>query len=266
MNAVVHLPPTHVHFGTFDEVVETVRAGLTGLAATGATLPDRTIVVGAHLLPWSRDTNDKLILYNFEQRDAPTLSAAVLDLFRRHEVWDYSPANVAWFAERGIRAKHVPIGFVPELKRITKAPTPDIDVLFYGLVNGRRRRVLDGLRAAGLNVHEIVNCYGGMRDHLIARSKIVLNMHFYDARIFEMVRCSYLFANEVCVVSEVSVDVPPELARAVPFATYEQLVPTCVSLVRDADAATAWATRAHQVFRACDEVDILRKAIDGSRA
>lgn len=267
MNAVVHLPPSHAHFGTFDEVAETVRYGLKTLAATNLILPDRTIVVGAHLLPWSRQTDDRLILYNFEQREAPTLNTSVLDLFQRHEVWDYSPANVAWLATRGVRAKYVPIGYVPELRRIEKAAAPDIDVLFYGLVNARRRRILDGLRAAGLVVHEVVNCYGGIRDHLIARSKVVLNMHFYDAGIFEMVRCSYLFANAVCVVSEESVDIPPELVHQLSFVPYDRLVDACVHVVRNCtdEEKRTLAARAHIAFRECNEAEILREAIYGPR-
>lgn len=264
MRVVIHRPPAHIRLGTFDEVAETVRSGLKTLAAASYPLPDRTIVLGAHSLPWTRQIDDRLILYNFEQRESPTLTASAIDMFRRHELWDYSASNIAWFLAQGIHAKHVPIGYAPELTRITKAAAPDIDVLFYGLVNRRRRQVLDGLRAAGLVVHESVDSYGAARDALIARSKIVLNMHFYDAGIFEMVRCSYLFANEICVVSETSVDVPSPLARALPFATYEQLVPTCVALARDPAEAAAWAARAHQVFRAFDEADILRKAIDGS--
>ena len=265
MDVVVYLPSTHAHFGTFDEVAATVRYGLKELAATGYALPDRTILLGAHLLPWTVQADARHILYNFEQLDSPLLSASALDMYRRHEVWDYSASNIVWLAGHGIGARHVPLGFTPELQRIQKAPTQDIDVLFYGLVNDRRRRVLDGLRAAGLVVQEVVGVYGAMRDHLIARSKVVLNMHFYDAKVFEMVRCSYLFANEVCVVSEDSVDVPPELTHAVPLTPYSQLVDVCTRLARDPDQNTLWAASAHQAFRMLDEVAILRKALDGPR-
>jgi len=265
MIAVVCLPPNRVPLRVFDEVAETVSCGLRALAATGQGLSDRTVFLGAHVLPWSRYTDDRAIFYNFEQRGSPALSSSVLDMFRRHEVWDYSPSNIAWFAEHGIRAKHVPIGYVPDLTRIEKAPTKDIDVLFYGLVNDRRRRILDSLRATGLAVCVLSNCYGTERDRLIARSKIVLNTHFYDAGIFEMVRCSYLFANEVCVVSEDSIDVPPELTRALPFAPRDELADTCAALARDAESRTSWASLSHRAFRTCNEVDILREAVNGSR-
>ena len=244
----------------FDEVAQTLRYGLKALAATGCVLPDREIWLGPHLLPWDTQPDDRVILYNLEQHDSPLLNNSVLDLFRKFEVWDYSSSNVAWLKERGVRAKHVLIGYVPELRRIEKVE-PDIDVLFYGLVNTRRRRILDDLKDTGLNVHEVVNCYGAKRDQLIARSKIVLNTHFYETAVFEMVRCSYLFANEVCVVSEESVDVPESLSGAVCFARHEHIVYVCNHLVRNPDRIQYWATRAYDAFRSCDETAILREAL-----
>ena len=41
--------------------------------------------------------------------------------------------------------RYVPLGFVPELARIDKAPVEDIDILFYGSYNPRRVAVLDEL-------------------------------------------------------------------------------------------------------------------------
>lgn len=247
-------------FGTFAEIAETLIRGLSHLEE----LPNRTIVLGAHLLPDAQGVpfhpDDRLILYNFEQRESPALSRSVVHYFRHHEVWDYSPSNVAWWRERGVSAKHVPIGFIPELQRIEKSKKPDIDVLFYGLVNERRRRLLEGLRAVGLVVHELVDCYGRERDHFIGRSKVVLNAHYYETGIFEMVRCSYLFANKVCVVSEDSVDVPAGLLGALPFASYADLVDICSLVVRQG-WSDAWATKSYEAFRLYDETAILREAI-----
>ncbi len=87
--------------GTFDEIAETLRYGLKALAVTGFVLPDRTIVLGSHLLPWDKK-DDRLILYNFEQRESPALDNSTLHLFRNHEVWDYSESNVAWLKEQGV--------------------------------------------------------------------------------------------------------------------------------------------------------------------
>lgn len=237
----------------FDEIAETLRYGLSRLDG----LPDRTIVLGAHHLPPDLRPND--IIYNLEQRESPLLDNNALHLYRQHEVWDYSSSNVRWLRDNGVRARHVPIGFVPELQRINKV-TPDIDVLFYGLVNERRRRILDELRRKGLVVQELVNCYGNDRDALIGRSKIVLNTHFYETKIFEMVRCSYLFANKICVVSEDSVDVPERMRTEIPFAPYEHLVDMCTSTIY-LGYESAYGNRCHACFKMYDETAILREAI-----
>jgi hypothetical protein len=260
----------HPYSRAFDEVAETIRCGLAQLASAGFTLPDRQIIINAHTLSPDTRLDERAILYNFEQRGSPQLSEATLSLFRRHEVWDYSPSNVAWLAERDVRAKHVPIGYTPELTRIIdRAPPPDIDVLFYGLVNNRRRVILDGLRAAGVNVCDAYALhgraiYGIERDSLIGRSKIVLNVHYYDShdtRIFEIVRCSYLFANAVCVVSEESWDMPHELHGVVPLVPYDQLVGFCIELLSAPEARHNLAIDAHDTFRRCLEWQILKKAL-----
>ena len=61
----------------------------------------------------------------------------------------------------------------------------------------RRACVINTLsgRPSGANVIPVFGLYGPPRDALIARSKIILNMHLYDAKVFEIVRVSYLLAN-----------------------------------------------------------------------
>ena len=118
-------------------------------------------------------------------------------------VWDYSVRNMERLRPIGVtRSVHVPIGYVPELSRIDAAADQNIDVLFYGLVEQRRGRVLKALMDAGLTVKVLQGVYGAERDKYIARSKVVLNMHLYEARIFEVARVSYLLANAKAVVSE----------------------------------------------------------------
>ena len=262
MNVVVS---PHPYSRAFDEVAETIRCGLDQLAATGFVLPDRDIIINAHTLPLNTRLDEQTIIYNFEQHDSPQLNEATLKLFRQHEVWDYSPSNVTWFAERGVKAKYVPIGYAPRLSRIEHAKDPDIDVLFYGLVNDRRRKILNELRAGGLNVCDAYALhgramYGAERDQLIARSKIVLNLHYYDTGIFEIVRCAYLFANAVCVVSETSIDVPDTLTRGVYFgkrtwvdpftlASHETLIAHCTQLVKDPNARRRQGLAGHVAFR-----------------
>src|SRR5580658_4511667 len=68
---------------------------------------------------------------------------------------------------------HVPLGYVPELRRIQASKVQNIDVLFYGSLNERRSRILQALKDSGVKVHSAFGVYGKERDALIARSKIV---------------------------------------------------------------------------------------------
>ncbi len=203
------------------------------------------------------------IIYNFEQLSDTSHwnTPAQRALLGGFQVWDYSQRNVDYLKRQSPRfdPKLVPLGFSGKLSRIQKADLQDIDVLFYGSVNGRRRRILDDLEVAELNVVQLFKVYGEQRDAYIARAKIVLNLHFFDTQIFEIARVSYLLANRKAVVSEIGPDteIDGDLGDALAFAKYQDLVQTCVDLVHD-DAARADLEEAgYAAFSAREEFKIL---------
>ncbi|HYG67911.1 MAG TPA: hypothetical protein VD838_09635 [Anaeromyxobacteraceae bacterium] len=242
-SVVIVQPPGYAHSGAFLEVGETLahalrRLGHDAILTADPAIPGRRpIVLGSNLLEAHPvPLPDDAILYNLEQIDPGSswLRPALLERFRRHEVWDYSARNAARYPELGLRPPRVvPIGWVPELTRIRPAPREDLDVLFYGSVNDRRARVLEALRARGLRVHAAFGVYGAARDALVARAKVVLNVHYYEAKVFEIVRVSYLLANGRCVVSERGADPAEERAfeAGVAFAPYDGLAERCAALV-----------------------------------
>jgi len=197
---------------------------------------------------------DNCIIFNSEQilSGSPIDSEDYRGLLQRFTVWDYSARNLENLKTLvpPDRLHHVPIGYVPELTRIVPAAQEDIDVLFYGSLNERRQKILTELSAAGLIVKYVFGVYGAERDQLIARSKLVLNVHFYPTKIFEIIRVSYLLANRKAVVSEFSPDteIILELRDAVALAGYEQLVDTCRSLVYDTPGREALARRGFECF------------------
>jgi hypothetical protein len=123
--------PGFIHSEAFREVAESVHHGLRALGHD-SVLSDRTdlpgrrhIVFGSNLLSAAESRLPPgSVLYNLEQiyDDSPWLTPDLLALFRRHTVWDYSLANIEALARYGISARHVPIGYVPELTRIPAAP------------------------------------------------------------------------------------------------------------------------------------------------
>jgi hypothetical protein len=260
---VIVSPPGYRHSAAFHEVAESLHHAIRSLGypssvgynrfAAGAT----HIVLGSNLV--GPDAVSLIppgsVIYNLEQIDAQSRwwHAGLQTLVNTHETWDYSRRNIETFASLGVTrpVHHVPIGYVPELTRIPPAAVEDIDVLFYGSTNERRAKVLDALRARGLNVVQLFGMYGRERDAHIARAKVVLSLHLYPAKILETVRVSYLLANHKAVVAECESDTAfePGIDAAVRLAPYEKIVEATVALVASpaeraqlADAGYRWIT------------------------
>jgi hypothetical protein len=266
-------PEGYVHSLAFHEMAETLHYALLALGhdsmiTAEGDLPGRQhIVLGANLLTehpmaLARDA----ILYNLEQAEAgPWFDADLITTFRACRVWDYSDGNTEVLEALGVMVEQVlPIGYMPELTRLEHAGQPDIDVLFVGSMNARRRKVLDGLRAAGLRTVALFGVYGAKRDSFIERAKVVLNVHFYDAKVLEMVRLSYLLSNRCVVLSERSTHAAEdqELAGGVEFADYQDLVARAGELVADAPRRSGVAARGFEIMRARSEVEFLRVALE----
>ena len=272
--AVVSPPDHHdISGGAFNEVAEALhhallRLGHDSVLTNRLDLDERrTIVLGGNLLvQYALAPPKNPIFYNLEQLgdDLPWMTMPeFVDLFRRYPHWDYSQANVEYLAALGLpRPTYVPIGYVPELTRIASAPE-DIDVLFYGALNGRRYAVLRELHDRGLRVKWLPGAYGARRDAWIARSKIVLNLHYFEAKIFAIVRVSYLLANRRVVVSEHSANrtLERDLESGIAFADYNGLVDRCVELIGDERARRELAERGYQAFAARDQAAILQRAL-----
>jgi SAM-dependent methyltransferase len=270
-------PPGYVHAEALTEFAQCVhfalrRLGLSSFYGHRAERPARQILFGAHLLDGRgvAALPPDAIIYNSEQilADSPWLSGPYRQALQSHAVWDYSAENVRRAAELGIGAlRYVPLGYVPELCRIGPA-NEDIDVLFYGSVNPRRQSVLRALEAAGLKIAALFGVYGEERDRAIARAKIVLSMHFYEAKIFEIVRVAYLLNNAKAVVAECGPDtaIEPDLREAVTGVPYDGLVDACLELVRHPARRQALAAEGHRQFARRKEEELLARCPDVEQA
>jgi len=271
-------PPGYVHSAAFNEVAIVLQGGFRELGMQVPIVRDkrrirgRAIVLGANLLPDMPGVRPpgKSILFNLEQitPGSEWLTTDYLRLLKRHPVWDYSHYNIAQLGKLGINnITHCPIGFSDELQRIEPAPDKDIDVLFYGSINARRLAILEALVKAGLQVETLFGVYGKQRDAVIARSRLVLNIHYYPAKIFEIVRISWLLANAVCVVSE---DSPLDSAlesvqEGIVQAPYDSLVETCRELIDIGDWQTL-GRRGFEVFSTNRQSAYLQTIIESKAA
>lgn len=265
-------PAGYAHADAVTELAQSVYHGLRRLGVAvrlGAFVQEgeRQIVFGAHLLdaPAAAALPADAIIYNTEQMSAesPWLGSHYLELLRSHPVWDYSTQNVSRLQKAGVAGvRHVPVAYVPELVRIAPA-AEDIDVLFYGSLNTRRQHVLEELSRRGLNVVHLFGKYGMERDQAIARAKVVLSIHYYESKIFEIVRASYLLSNAKAVVAECGPDteVETDMRAAVCGVPYAELVDACVALVADAAARRTLAERGQKVFAARRAENILAAAL-----
>ena len=274
MNFVVLIPKIegYIHTEGMRELASAISCGLVRLGHQSSVedLDERfafderrPIVLGVHLLKAlpPMELPKSSILYHLEAHGTEMFLQSLPHLRAASHVWDFSEDNIRHLAALGIRATLVEPGYVPELEQIRKSAEKDIDVLFYGSLNDRRIKILLELRARGLNAVHVMGVYGAERDDLIARSKVVLNMHYYEnPGLFESIRVSYLLANGVCVVSEggVGQDGYDKCAVVVP---YGSLVETCERYVKY-DHLRAIAASARETFMTLfPQEESLRRAL-----
>lgn len=265
--------PGYLHSAAFSEVAETLCYGLRSLGhdcvlSTDANIPGRQhIVLGANLLPdYALPVAPDAILYNLEQVQAgpPWFTPQHIDLYRRHVVWDYSEQNVTRFAALGIHVSRVmPMGYIGEMTRIEHEDHADIDVLFFGSMGPRRHATIERMRALGLRVEAVFGVYGQARDALIARAKVVLNVHHYEAHVLEVVRISYLLANKCVVLSERSSNPADDNAfsQGVAFADYDDLPQVARALIDAPDECERISRRGFELMQSRPIVNYLRAAL-----
>jgi hypothetical protein len=232
----------------YKEVIETIYWGLEQLghqvsyAVNNASSDSTNIVFGAQVLQLEalNMLPEDSVIYNLEQLrglSPDEVNPQLRFCAKRFKIWDYSLANLdTWKSLNRTDVHNVPIGFAPVLSKIPKVQNQDIDVLLYGLSGRNRLNVFNALSQSGLTAMFVSGLYGAARDNLIARSKLVLNINLYKwAKIFEVVRVSYLLANRKAVVSDLDPDtyVEEDIRCCVNFSPLEDMVAKCYTLLED---------------------------------
>ncbi len=274
INIALIFPENYPHSDIFNEVAETLlyafdKVGFNTSITKNTFFNDGiNIIIGANLLKES-DIHlipETSIIYNFEQitDSSDWMTPTLYELFQRFQVWDYSQKNIATLKEKGFtRVGHMPVGYAPSLTRIPKATVQDIDVLFYGSTNERRLTILNQLKTAGLRIETLYGVYGSERDEYISRSKLIVNIHYYDSNIFEQVRISYLLANKKAVVSECSetTDIDDDLKDAVAFVPYDKIVEKCIELINSDQTRLVLEEKGFEHFKSRDPIEYLQNAL-----
>jgi GT2 family glycosyltransferase len=268
-NIVVIEPEGYAHSGTFDELADLLVHSLRSLghvAKSQRNLADPSatnIILGYNLLLNPRDLlSVPHVIYQLEQLSTSEgwFRPDLFEILRTaDQVWDYAPENIAFLAERGLtRTKLLPIGYHDTMRRIGRQ-VQDIDVLFYGCLNDRRRSILEEIGQFA-NVKCLVSVYGKERDAYIARSKIILNLHYYEAQIMEQVRISYLLNNHAFVISESS---PNDVYEgSIVTASTKDIVATVRHYLDHPQERYLKAKEGFQAFKNRPMIDYLQQVID----
>lgn len=230
------------------------------------------IVFGWHMWPTGKKEkpphpflmlrNYRAILYQAEQimpdgRELPDWYFASLK--RAEGCWDYSSDHVEFMESQNLEPRHVPPAYHPSMETIDYDGTPkDIDVLFYGAMNPRRSFICHLLEQV-CNTKVLVDVWGSELEDFIARSKLVLNVHYYPSQTLERLRISQLLANGVPVISEISENNP--YGDGIKMVTYHDLLKTVMHYLRNDDERIALGLAGQEIFKQTLMVDVLRAAL-----
>ena len=265
--------PGNPHAACFTDLAVLLKSSLLSLGkpcdiAINDPARDRVnILLGANTLnPDTFSISCPYIVYQLEQlsdSEGWYSDSKLRILENAVDVWDYSRENIVFLSSHGIRAKYLLPGYHPALEQIANRDDKDIDVLFFGSINERRKKVLNELVARGVKVKTLFGVYGKQRDEVIAGSKVILNMHFYDASIFEAVRVSYLLNNRCFVVSEESSDCPYN-GVDMALCAYENIAETCSGYLGNPGEMSRLCCRNYEEFRSAYPMPGLVGSVLGS--
>lgn len=170
--------------------------------------------------------DNKSFWYNLDSSDPGIVSRTRTSkklLAECDEIWDYDLDNIDFLIREGFQnIKHVPLVYSESVIHDIKNKRKDRDILFYGSINDRRAVFLE---EACKNFDILIlapnqDCskyhdrpfgkfmrptmFGTELFDLISKSKVVLNIHYYESILQEQVRIFELIATGVTVISEKS--------------------------------------------------------------
>lgn len=233
----------------------------------------RLIVFNGHRLGDTKIPADAII-FNAEQirhTDENFLAHPYAQLLRWHAVWDYSRVNIDRMRTFGaLKTVLCPVGYWPGLTDVVPTQpegAEDVDVLFVGSINDRRRAALDKLVKRRMKVQVLHGVYGAERNAWIARSKVILNCHYYDKPIFEIFRVSHAWANKKCVVTEdggCDEVLEALAAKAAARVSYDRLAEVCGQLVSSVTLRKDVAECGHFAFSQLPQVEYVARALEAT--
>lgn len=236
-------------------------------------------VFGAHLMDLEnlRRIPGQCFYVNLEQvyqQQVPeeNLAPSIRHMLRHWSVIDYSKFNMEfWNRFAGARTFLLPVAYGDNLLLPRRDLPEDIDVLYYGSL-GAHLRLADDYKMRFLaacadspilrpKICFLQNEYDGLRDELIARSKIVVSVT--SALIFPGVRCQLLLANGKAVVSSRrEIDLVDDFfAEHLRFADVDTVPAVLKQLLEHDEERHRYAEQASEAFKKVRIEDQLRQLL-----
>lgn len=154
----------------------------------------------------------KYISYQTEQNGTHWFKDGYRERLRKSiAVWEYCESNLFEYSNPNTSIVKPGIDIQPKTKK-------DIDVLFYGAMNDRRKNAL-----RGINCKTVTNLMGEDMRAMLNRSKTVLNIHYYDPNGLETFRVNEALSHNCNVVSEYSLHGCEDYKSIVKFGTIPEL-------------------------------------------
>ena len=94
---------------------------------------------------------------------------------------------------------------VPIVKNKSILPVKDIDILFYGNINNYRKNILKNLPQV-YNIKIVEKTFGDELRYYIMRSKLILNIHYYEDALLEICRIHEAIPYKCKIISEICKD------------------------------------------------------------
>ena len=141
----------------------------------------------------------RFILFQTEIYGNHWWSDAYRDKCRRAlQIWDYSADNLRQYDFGNPKFLIQPWEW-----NVGPLPEKDIDLLFYGYINHRRRPLLDAVkRRSNVPLTIVEDSYGADIIELLKRTKVVLNIHAQDNSPMEVFRFAEALSCGCRVLSE----------------------------------------------------------------
>ncbi|MBJ7608238.1 MAG: glycosyltransferase family 2 protein [Candidatus Dormibacteraeota bacterium] len=180
-------------------------------------------------------------------------------------VFDISARAVRQYGEWGIKARHFPLGYSSYWDVPDATVERDIDVLFMGSLSARRENLLarfgralqdqrfqivlsDNSRPNSRQAKNFV--IGARKRRLLARSKVLINLHQGREPYFEWVRAIDAIHAGAALVSELSTDHEPLVGDEHFVTGSPEIIPSlALNLLKDSDKSRRLTAAAYELLQ-----------------